>query len=64
MRPAIVAAGLVLCAYQLASLMLRWRGTAAVRPGVERHLARAVLLLVRGGGVAIGIAVTAWGIAG
>lgn len=64
MRLGVVAAGLAVTAYQVASLALRWRGTAAARPGLERRLARGVLLLVRGGGIAVGLAVVAWGLAG
>ena len=64
MRPAVVVAGLAVTAYQVASLALRWRGTAAAAPGLERRLARGALLLVRGGGIAIGLAVIAWGAAG
>lgn len=64
MRPAVVAAGLAVTAYQVVSLLLRWRGTAAAPPGLERRLARGALLLVRGGGIAIGLVVVAWGVAG
>lgn len=64
MRPAVVAVGLAVTVYQIASLTLRWRGTAAAPPGLERRLARGALLLVRGGGIAIGIGVAIWGLAG
>lgn len=64
MRPAVVLAGLALSAYQIASLAIRWKGTTAARPGLERRLARGTLLLVRGGGIAIGLGVVVWGMAG
>lgn len=64
MNPAVVAAGLAVTAYQALSLALRWRGTAAAPPGLERRLARGAMLVVRGGGLAIGIGITAWGLAG
>lgn len=60
----VVAAGLAVTAYQALSLALRWRGTAATPPGIERRLARGATLLVRGGGLVIGIAVTVWGLTG
>ena len=64
MRPAVVAVGLAVTGYQIASLALRWRATATTPPGLERRLARGALLLVRGGGIAIGIGVTIWGLTG
>lgn len=60
----MVAAGLAVTVYQVVSLVLRWRGTAGASPGLERRLARGALVLVRGGGIAIGLAVVAWGATG
>jgi len=59
-----VAVGLALTAYQVASLALRWRGTSSAPPGLERRLARGATLLVRGGGAAIGVGLTIWGLTG
>ncbi|MCU0306418.1 MAG: hypothetical protein MUE51_01365 [Thermoleophilia bacterium] len=57
-----VAAGVALVAYQSVAIAIRWRAMSLAPPGPERTAARVAVLVVRGGGLVLGLALIAWGL--